>query len=149
MKTESITREQADRKWFVVDMKDKVLGRAASKIAAILKGKMKPTYTANADTGDFVIALNVDKLIFTGNKMQTKIYRHHTGYLGGLKITTAEKMMKSKPTEVLRKAVWGMLPKTSLGRRLITKLKLYTGSNHPHQAQKPVVFDLDTLKIQG
>jgi large subunit ribosomal protein L13 len=136
--TRMLTREEADQKWYVVDAKDKVLGRLATKVADVLRGKHKPTFTPNADIGDFVIVVNADKVKLTGKKMTDKVYYHHTGFMGGLKSTTPEKVLGSKhPERVVEWAVRGMLPKTRLGDRLFTKLKVYAGPDHPHKAQQP------------
>ncbi|VAX23256.1 LSU ribosomal protein L13p (L13Ae) [hydrothermal vent metagenome] len=125
------------RKWILIDVEGKPLGRIATRIANILRGKNKPTFTAHVDTGDFVVVINAEKVLLTGNKMAQKIYYSHTGYLGGLKTITAEEMMKKKPEELIRKAVVGMLPKNKLNREVIKKLKIYAGANHPHEAQRP------------
>ncbi len=136
--TRMLTREEADQKWYVVDAKDQVLGRLATKVADVLRGKHKPTFTPNADIGDFVIVVNADKVKLTGKKMTDKVYYHHTGFMGGLKSTTPEKVLGSKhPERVVEWAVRGMLPKTRLGDRLFTKLKVYAGPDHPHRAQQP------------
>jgi len=136
--TKMLTREEADQKWYVVDAKDKVLGRLATKVADVLRGKHKPTFTPNADIGDFVIVVNADKVKLTGKKMTDKVYYHHSGFMGGLKSTTPEKVLGSKhPERVVEWAVRGMLPKTRLGDRLFTKLKVYAGPEHPHKAQQP------------
>ena len=139
--TRMLTREEADRKWYVVDAKDKVLGRLATKVADVLRGKHKPTFTPNADIGDFVIVVNAGKVKLTGKKMTDKVYYHHTGFMGGLKSTTPEKVLGGKhPERVVEWAVRGMLPKTRLGDRLFTKLKVYAGPDHPHRAQQPQVL---------
>ncbi len=139
MKTSFPTNEEAlaNRKWFAVDGTDKVVGRLASKIAQVLRGKHNPAYTPHNDSGDFVIVTNVDKITFTGNKNSQKKYFRHTGYIGGIKETSAASLLDEKPEEVLRKAVKGMLPKTSLGRAQLAKLKMYSGAEHPHAAQQP------------
>ncbi|HZW36536.1 MAG TPA: 50S ribosomal protein L13 [Candidatus Deferrimicrobiaceae bacterium] len=137
-KTEYFTREAADQEWYVVDAKDKVLGRIATKVADVLRGKNKPTFTPNADIGGFVIVVNADKVKLTGKKMAEKTYYRHTGFMGGLKSTTPEKVLGSKhPERLVEWAVRGMLPKTRLGDRLFTKLKVYAGPDHPHKAQQP------------
>jgi large subunit ribosomal protein L13 len=128
---------QDQREWFVVDLKDQTLGRAATRIASVLRGKHKPTYTPNVDCGDFVIAINAGDVRLTGRKMQDKLYRHHTQFPGGLVEIPAEKLLATHPDRAIRRAVWGMLPKGPLGRRLIKKLKVYAGSDHGHEAQKP------------
>jgi len=125
------------REWFVVDLKDQILGRAATRIATVLRGKHKPTYTPNVDCGDFVIVINARDVKLTGRKMSDKLYRHHTEFPGGLIEIPAEKLLAKRPDRAIRRAVWGMLPKGPLGRRLIKKLKVYAGSDHEHQAQKP------------
>lgn len=124
-------------KWYVVDAKDQVVGRLATVIARVLTGKHKPTYTRHADTGDFVVVLNADKVVFTRNKWDGKLYRDHTGYVGGLKTKTAKEMLARHPEEILRRAVWGMTNKSSLARHQMKKLKLFTGAEHPHKAQNP------------
>ena len=139
--TRMLTREDADQKWYVVDAKDKVLGRLATKVADVLRGKHKATFTPNADIGDFVIVVNAGKVRLTGKKMTDKVYYHHTGFMGGLKSTTPEKVLGGKhPERVVEWAVRGMLPKTRLGDRLFTKLKVYAGPDHPHRAQQPQVL---------
>jgi large subunit ribosomal protein L13 len=125
------------REWYVVDLKDQTLGRAATRIAMVLRGKHKPSYTPNVDCGDFVIAINASDVKLTGNKMSDKIYRHHTEFPGGLVEIPAEKLIARHPDRAIRRAVWGMLPKGPLGRRLIKKLKIYSGGDHGHDAQKP------------
>ncbi len=135
------TREQA---WLVVDATDKVLGRLASKIATILMGKHKPTYTPHVDTGDFVIVVNAERVRVTGRKMQQKEYDWYTGYPGGRKVMTLEKFAAKHPTRVIEMAVQRMLPKTRLGRQMYKKLKVYTGPDHPHGAQQPTVLDIET-----
>jgi len=137
MSTQVAKKAELEKAWFVVDLDDKVLGRAATKIAMVLRGKHKPIYTPSVDTGDFVIVLNADKVRLTGNKLSKKMYYRHSGYPGGLTEMTAEKLMERKPEELIRKAVKGMLPKNKLGRQMFKKLKVYTGSDHPHQAQQP------------
>jgi large subunit ribosomal protein L13 len=138
-KTPWLTKEQGDaqREWWVVDLDGVVLGRAATKIASVLRGKHKPTYTPNVDSGDFVVVINADKLKLTGSKMSQKMYRYHTYYPGGLRETSAEKLIQNHPDRLVRAAVWGMLPKTRLGRRMIKKLKIYSGAEHNHAAQQP------------
>lgn len=124
-------------KWYVVDAKDQVVGRLATVLARVITGKHKPTYTRHADSGDFVVVLNADKVVFTRNKMDGKLYRRHTGFISGLKTATAREMLARNPEEVLRQAVWGMINKSSLGRHQMKKLKLFTGDTHPHAAQNP------------
>ncbi|NWF94148.1 MAG: 50S ribosomal protein L13 [Syntrophaceae bacterium] len=138
MKTYQAKKEEVDRQWYLVDAEGKVLGRVASELAKILRGKNKPAYAPHVDTGDFVVVVNAEKVVLTGKKMKDKIYYHHTGYPGGIKEMSAEKLLSKKPAEMLRMAVKGMLPKNSLGRQMLRKLKVYAGPNHPHEAQKPV-----------
>jgi large subunit ribosomal protein L13 len=126
------------RRWIVVDADGKVLGRLASTVAQHLSGKLKPNYTPFLDTGDFVVIVNAEKVAFTGNKLATKMYRHHTGFPGGLKEIVAEKLRATRPEQVIEAAVRGMLPKTKLGRKMIKKLKVYAGPSHPHVAQVSV-----------
>jgi len=133
----------ADRQWHIVDIAGLTLGRAASQIAHILRGKHKPTYTPNVDSGDFVVVINSAKVALRGKKMQTKLYYQHTLFPGGLKTFTAEKLMERNPNELIERAVWGMLPKGPLGRRIYKKLKVYSGDKHPHTAQVP-----NELKLQ-
>lgn len=130
------------RKWYVVDAEGQALGRVASQVANILRGKNKPIYTPNVDTGDFVIVINADKVVLTGKKLDQKIYYHHSGYVGGLKETKYRKLIAEKPEFALRHAVVGMLPKGPLGRQMATKLKVYRGEEHPHAAQNPEKFEL-------
>lgn len=137
MSTQVAKKAELEKAWFVVDLDDKVLGRVATKIAMVLRGKHKPIYTPSVDTGDFVVVINADKVRLTGNKMNKKMYYRHSGFPGGLTEMTAEKLMERKPEELIRKAVKGMLPKNKLGRQMFKKLKVYTGSDHPHQAQQP------------
>ena len=144
MQTFMAREKDVPRKWHVVDARGQIVGRLASQIAMILRGKTKPLYTPHADTGDFVVVVNAAEARFTGKKLDDKIYYRHSGYMGGLKATTARQMFKSKPEEVLRTAVRGMLPKNSLGRRMLRKLKIYAGGEHPHQAQKPEPLDIQT-----
>ena len=120
----------------------KVLGRLASQVARVLRGKHKPTFSPHVDTGDFVVVVNARKVTLTGRKLKDKKYYHHTGYPGGIREARAEKVLARKPAEMIRTAVKGMLPKTSLGRQMIRKLKVYAGSNHPHEAQKPVSLEI-------
>ncbi len=136
-KTVSANANTVDQKWFVVDAEGEVVGRLASKIATVLRGKHKPSYTPHVDTGDYVILLNADKIKFSGNKLTDKVYLTYSGYPGGQKSTTAKEVMDKKPLRIMESAVRGMLPKTKLGRAMIKKLFLYEGSEHPHAAQKP------------
>jgi len=142
MATVSFNQNTIEREWLVVDLEGATLGRAASRVAAVLRGKHKPTFTPNADCGDFVVVINADKVKLTGNKMQDKIYYSHSGYLGGLKEMRAEEMLEKHPERLIEKAVKGMLPRGPLGRRQFKKLYVYTGTDHPHQAQKPKTLDL-------
>ena len=135
----------ADRKWWIVDLEGKTVGRVATRIAHILRGKHKATFTPHVDDGDYVIVINAEKVNFTGNKWADKTYYHHSGYVGGLKETTAEEMLERKPEEIIRKAVKGMLPRGPLGRAQLKKLKIYIGSDHPHTAQQAEVLDLSTV----
>lgn len=123
-------------KWYVVDVKDQVVGRISSMIAKIIIGKHKPTYTPNMDAGDFVVVINADKVVFTRSKLDKKLYRDYSGYISGLKVKTARQMLESKPEEIIRRAVWGMTNKSSLARHQMKKLKVYAGAEHPHKAQK-------------
>ena len=133
-----------ERQWYVVDAEGKRLGRLASEIALILRGKRKPTYTPHMDTGDFVIVVNAEKIQVTGKKRYQKLYRRHSGRPGGMKEETFDKLQKRIPERIIEKAVKGMLPKNSLGRHLFTKLKVYAGPSHPHQAQQPAVLEIRT-----
>lgn len=142
MKTVSAKPLEIERAWFVVDLDGKTVGRAATEIARVLRGKHKPIYTPHVDTGDFVIAINAEKVVFTGNKLALKRYRRHSGYPGGLTSITADKQLAKDPTAVINSAVRGMLPKGPLGRRMLKKFKSYAGSEHPHQAQQPQPLDV-------
>ena len=142
MKTFNAKKENIVKDWYVIDAEGKVLGRLATEIARRLRGKHKPVYTPYVDTGDFVIVVNAGKVKLTGKKLTDKIYYRHSGYPGGLTETPAGKMLQEKPGEVLRLAVRGMLPKNSLGRAMLKKLKIYSGSDHCHEAQCPRVLDL-------
>ena len=143
MKTYMAHAETVERKWYVVDAEGQTLGRLATKVAAVLRGKHKPTFTPNVDTGDFVIVINTDKAVLTGKKLENKFYRYHTGYIGGLKEISYKKMMAEKSDLAVYEAVKGMLPKNSLGRATIKKLKVYKGAEHNHAAQKPEVLKFD------
>jgi large subunit ribosomal protein L13 len=134
-----------DRKWYVVDAENQRLGRLATEIAMILRGKNKPTYTPHMDTGDFVIVVNADKVAVTGRKSSQKLYRRHSGRPGGMKTETYSQLQARIPERIIEQAVKGMLPKNALGRQLFTKLKVYAGANHPHQAQKPEVLEIQTI----
>ena len=140
--TKFIKSSDAEKKWFLVDAQDKVLGRLATKIARIIRGKNKAIFTPNSDTGDFVVVINAEKVKFTGKRQTLKTYSHHSGYPGGLKTKSVQEMMSKKPEFVLQNAVQGMLPKTRLGKQLIKKLKVYAGNVHPHEAQKPETINL-------
>lgn len=141
-KTYLTKKEEAVRTWVIVDLENKVLGRAASKIADMLRGKDKATFTPHVDNGHFVVAINAAKIRLTGRKLDEKLYHHHSGYPGGLKTKTARELLARDPERVLREAVWGMLPKNYLSRHILRKLKIYPGSEHPHTAQNPVVKNI-------
>ena len=143
MKTYMAHAETVERKWYVVDAEGQTLGRLATKVAAVLRGKHKPTFTPNVDTGDFVIVINSDKVVLTGKKLEDKYYRYHTGYIGGLKEIPYKKLMAEKSDLAVYEAVKGMLPKNSLGRAMIKKLRVYKGAEHNHPAQKPEAVKLD------
>ncbi|NJP08533.1 MAG: 50S ribosomal protein L13 [Leptolyngbyaceae cyanobacterium RU_5_1] len=138
-------QDSIERNWYVVDATDQRLGRLASEIARVLRGKNKPTYTPFLDTGDFVIVVNAEKVDVTGKKRTQKLYRRHSGRPGGMKVETFAKLQARIPERIVEHAVKGMLPKNTLGRQLFTKLKVYAGSNHPHQAQKPQVLEINTI----
>ena len=142
MKTFVAKEHEIEKKWHLIDAKEKVLGRLASEIASILRGKNKPIFTPHMDAGDYVVVINADKVILTGGKMEKKMYYHHSGYVGGLKKTTAKEMLLKKPENLIKFAVKGMLPKNSLGRRQLTKLKIYAGQDYPHQAQQPEKLEI-------
>ena len=142
MKTQSFRKVDQPQTWYVVDATDQVLGRLATRVATVLRGKHKPTYTPHEDLGDHVVVVNAEKVRLTGKKWTDKLYRHHTGYIGGLKEITAEKLMQKDPTRIITSAVEGMLPKNRLGRAMSKKLKVYAGAGHPHAAQKPEPFPL-------
>lgn len=137
MKTYQAKKDEIKRNWFLIDAEGKILGRLAADIAARLRGKNKPVYTPHVDTGDFIIVINAEKIGLTGKKLDDKIYYHHTGYPGGIKGISAGKLLQTKPEDLLRFAVKGMLPKNTLGRAMLKKLKIYAGSEHPHSAQLP------------
>lgn len=137
MKTFVPKKDEIDRRWWLIDAEGKVLGRLATEIAVLLRGKRKPQYVSFMDSGDFVIVINAEKIKVTGRKMEQKKYYSHSGYPGGLKEKTLKELLEKKPEEVIWKAVWGMIPKNKLGRAVNKKLKVYRGPNHPHQAQKP------------
>jgi large subunit ribosomal protein L13 len=142
MKTFVAKEQEVEKRWYLVDAQDKVLGRLATQIAVRLRGKHKPIFTPHADTGDFIVVINADKVSLTGKKWDKKFYYRHTGYMGGLKQISAKKLLEKKPEHVLRFAVRGMLPKNSLGRRQLKKLKIYAGSDHPHEAQQPEKLEI-------
>jgi|SRR5919109_1046160 large subunit ribosomal protein L13 len=139
----SIQEALAQRQWYLVDAEGKILGRLATKIANLLRGKNKPIFTPHADTGDFVIVINAERIKLTGKKLEKKIYYRHTDYPGGIRTRTAEKLLAEKPEALIRLAVKGMLPKNRLGRKLFTKLKVYAGPEHPHAAQKPQPLNIE------
>ncbi|MBP9021253.1 MAG: 50S ribosomal protein L13 [Syntrophobacterales bacterium] len=142
MKTFSANKDAVERNWYLIDAKDKVLGRIAVEIARRLRGKHKPIYTPHADAGDFIIVVNAEKIALTGKKLDDKFYYRHTGYPGGIKSVAAGKLQRQKPGEILKIAVKGMLPKNSLGRMMLKKLKVYAGSDHPHEAQRPQPLEI-------
>ncbi len=148
-KTQQLTSQAAldDRHWYVVDVAGLTLGRAATQIAHVLRGKHKPTYTPHVDSGDYVVVINASKVSLTGNKMETKLYHKHSLFPGGMTTFTAEQLIKRNPVEVIERAVWGMLPKGPLGRRIYKKLKIFAGADHPHLAQNPQ--KLDVAKVAG
>jgi large subunit ribosomal protein L13 len=143
MKTEFPSKNEIERSWHVIDAEGAVLGRIASKAAMLLMGKTKPTYTPFLDTGDHVIVINAQKVRLTGRKEEQKMYRHHTGYPGGLVEVQARKMRATRPAKMIEDAIAGMLPKTKMGKQMYRKLKVYAGDKHPHQAQKPVALALE------
>lgn len=142
MKTFMARPETVERDWYIVDAEGMVLGRLASQVAHILRGKHKPTFTPHVDTGDHVIIINADKIVLTGKKLDQKLYRHHSGYPGGLKEVPYRRLLEKKPTFVVKHAIVGMLPKGPLGRKMATKLRVYAGPEHEHQAQKPQALTL-------
>jgi large subunit ribosomal protein L13 len=142
MKTYSAKKEDITQEWYLVDAQDRILGRIATQIANILRGKNKPVFTPYADAGDFVIVTNAEKVRLTGNKLENKCYYRHTGYPGGLKTRTAQEVLTKRPEDLILLAVKGMLPKNRLGRKLIKKLKIYAGNVHPHEAQQPKLLEL-------
>jgi len=143
MKTWNAKNDEVEQKWWLVDASNKTLGRLASQIAKILRGKHKPQFTPHVDTGDFVVVINADKVKMTGKKWTQKIYYSHSGFIGSVKETSADELRRKDPTGMLDRAVVGMLPKNKLSRRMITKLKTYKGAEHPHSAQKPQALDLN------
>lgn len=148
-KTLTSTLENIKHKWYVVDATDQRLGRLACEITKVLRGKNKPTFAPHMDTGDFVIVVNAEKVVVTGRKNTQKLYRRHSGRPGGMKIETFEKLQARIPERIVEKAVKGMLPKNVLGRKLFTKLKVYTGATHPHQAQNPEPLNVNTIPNGG
>ena len=142
MKTFSAKPGQIEQGWYVVDLAGQHVGRAAATVASILRGKHRPIYTPHVDTCEFVIVINADKLVLTGKKLEKKMYYRHAGYVGGIKEVSAQKLMATKPEDLFKIAVKGMLPKNSLGRHMLSKLKIYSGSEHPHAAQNPVAYKL-------
>ncbi len=141
-KTYSAKKDEIKRKWYIIDAKEKVLGKVAVKAATILRGKHKPIYTPHIDTGDYVIVVNASQVILTGKKLEQKYYRRHSGYPGGLKSIRYDRLLKEKPKKVIELAVRGMLPKTKLGRAMLKKLRVYKGSEHSHEAQNPVQIEV-------
>ena len=148
-KTPLPTKETLEPKWYVVDAAGQRLGRLATEIAMILRGKNKPTFTPHMDTGDFVIVVNADKVVVTGRKSEQKLYRRHSGRPGGMKIETFNQLQRRIPNRIIEKAVKGMLPKNAMGRKLFTKLKVYSGAEHPHQAQKPETLKINTIPAKN
>ena len=142
MKTFIAKKEEVTRDWYLVDAENLVLGRIATTIANVLRGKNKPTYTPSVDTGDFVIVVNAEKIALTGNKLADKTYYSHSGYPGGIKSITAGKLIEKKPEDLIKIAVKGMLPKNKLSRHMLNKLKIYTGAAHPHEAQQPKALNI-------
>jgi large subunit ribosomal protein L13 len=143
MKTFLAKQEEVQRKWYLIDAEGKTLGRLASRVATILRGKHKPTYTPNVDCGDHVIIINAGKVVLTGNKVNDKIHYTHSGYPGGLKAVKYSKLLKTKPEYALTKTIWGMLPHNRLGRQMIKKLRVYQGNEHPHAAQLPEKLEVE------
>ncbi len=146
-KTPLPAKENLNAKWYVIDAADQRLGRLATEIATILRGKNKPTYTPHMDTGDFVVVVNAEKVVVTGKKASQKLYRRHSGRPGGMKMETFSQLQVRIPERIIEKAVKGMLPKNSLGRKLFTKLKVYSGADHPHQAQQPEQLKINTIPV--
>jgi large subunit ribosomal protein L13 len=143
MKSYMARPASVERKWHLIDAEGQTLGRLATEIARLLRGKNKPQYTPHIDTGDFVVVVNAERVVVTGKKAEQKVYRRHTGYPGGLREMSYEVMLERKPTEILRRAVKGMMPRTRLGRQQIRKLKIYAGPEHPHEAQAPEPYDVE------
>ncbi len=140
MKTYSAKKEAIQRQWYLVDAKDKILGRLASKVAGILRGKHKPIFTPHVDTGDHVVVVNAGQITLTGNKLRSKVYYHHSGYPGGLKEIPAQRLIQQNPERMVTMAIKGMLPKNKLGRAMLKKLRVYKGAEHSHQAQHPQIL---------
>ena len=149
-KSHWLTKEagEAQREWFVLDAQGQTLGRIATKIASVLRGKHKPTYTPNVDMGDFVVVVNAKQVQLTGKKMENKLYQRHTLFPGGIKTHTAKQVVENDPERAIRTAVWGMLPKGPLGRRIIKKLKVYAAAEHPHTAQQPQALTIEEARVQ-
>ena len=143
MKTFSAKPEEVCRDWYVVDATNKTLGRLSTEIAKRLRGKHKPEYTPHVDTGDYIVVINADKIRVTGNKMKDKMYHHHTGYIGNLKTMSLQKLMSQSPERVLQYAVKGMLPRNRLGRKMFSKLRVFAGPDHKHEAQQPIPLELN------
>ena len=142
-KTYQATAQDRERDWYVVDAEGKTLGRLATQIASVLRGKLKPTYTPHVDVGDFVVVVNAEKIAVTGNKREDKLYWRHSGYVGSIRSQSLGDLLEKRPEEVIRRAVKGMLPRNRLGRQQLRKLKVYAGSDHPHQAQKPEQLEVE------
>lgn len=142
MKTVSARKETATHKWYVVDASGKTLGRLCTEIANRLRGKHKPEFTPHVDTGDYVVVVNAEKIVVTGNKATDKLYHHHTGYPGGIKSISFDKLLVKSPEMIIEKAVKGMMPKNKLSRAMLSKLKVYAGSDHPHSAQQPTLLEI-------
>lgn len=142
MKTVTMTPNDVPKKWYIVDAKDKTLGRLATEVAKRLRGKHKPEYTPNMDLGDYIVVINAAEVKVTGNKAEDKLYYHHTGYPGGMKTINFKKLQAKKPIEIIERAVKGMLPKGPLGRQMFRKLKVYAGAEHQHEAQKPEILEI-------
>jgi large subunit ribosomal protein L13 len=143
MKTRTVKPDEIEQKWYLIDAADKTLGRLATRVAGLLRGKHKPEYTPNMDLGDYVIIVNAAKIHVTGNKVEDKMYYHHSGYPGGIKSINFEKLLAKKPEFIIEKAVKGMLPKGPLGRKMFKKLKVYAGAEHQHSAQQPELLDIE------
>lgn len=149
MRTYSPKASEVERTWYVVDAEGLTLGRMATEVARVLRGKHKPTFTPHLDTGDHVIIVNADKVVLSGNKAERKMVHHHTGFPGGIRSTTYAAQMETKPAEAVRRTVRGMLPKNRLGRQMLKKLKVYAGPDHPHAAQKPQQLDLAQARARS